>query len=571
VFSIWDLGLHRDGRRTARVVGLGLAAVAFGFALASVNFLPFIDYIDQSPRGGPGRGYEFAIAYSMPVAEIAAVAVPEMQGYLETYHGTNPFKLHTEYIGAVALLLAALGLYYSRRDRRFWFFGGLAVFTLTLAFGGNTPIYRLYYALLPGTQKFRAPSICFFLFSLAIVAMAALALEELARRVEEREVASRGVRNAAKPADDGLKPVLWIVGAVVAIGALMGAAAASGSQTGGSSAYRFFFFALLSGGVIWAWTGGRLQRTTAIILLALLTVGDLWIVDRHFFSTVPPPDEMYAADDVVDFLKAQPGHDRVWVLPSYRPAGMASLGQSGNYLMHFDIDQAGGEHGNQLQRWNQFVGAGTDSYVDWHNFLQNPVFRDAANIRYIVSGALLQAEGLREVHRGFTGVVYENPSALPRAYLVGEAVTTADPDGALALMNQPGFDPGRTAIVNEPASISLPKTPLEGDARLLSYEPDEVQVRTNASREALLVLADNYYQGWKARVDGREAPILRTDHTFRGVVVPAGQHTVVFRYEPTKLRIGFFIYLIGMILLIGYGAYELARLRRGRIPAPEEG
>jgi hypothetical protein len=46
---------------------------------------------------------------------------------------------------------------------------------------------------------------------------------------------------------------------------------------------------------------------------------------------------------------------------------------------------------------------------------------------------------------------------------------------------------------------------------------------------------------------------------------------VVFRYEPTKLRIGFFIYLIGMILLIGYGAYELARLRRGRIPAPEEG
>jgi hypothetical protein len=150
-------------------------------------------------------------------------------------------------------------------------------------------------------------------------------------------------------------------------------------------------------------------------------------------------------------------------------------------------------------------------------------------------------------------------------------MTTADPNGALALMNQPGFDPSRTAIVNQPASISLPKTPLEGDARLLSYAPDEVQVRTNASREALLVLADNYYQGWKARVDGREAPILRTDHTFRGVVVPAGQHTVVFRYEPTKLRIGFFIYLIGMILLIGYGAYELARLRRGRIPAPEEG
>lgn len=563
VFVIWDQGIHRDRRRTARVVGLGLAAVAFAFALASVNFLPFVDYIDQSPRGGPGRGYEYSTSYSMPVAEIAAVAVPEMQGYLDSYHGSNPFKLHTEYIGAVALVLAALGLYYSRRDRRFRFFAGLGIFTLTLAFGGNTPIYPLYYALLPGTRKFRAPSVCFFLFSLAIVAMAALALEELAKRVDEREAAQRGIRNAAPARDEPMKPALWIMGGVVAIGVLMGAAAASGSPTVGSAAYRFAFFAAATAGVLWAWTVGRLQRSATIAVLAFLTVSDLWIVDRHFFSTAPPPEVMYAADDVVDFLKAQPGHDRVWVLPTYRPAGMASLGQSGNYLMHFGIDQAGGEHGNQLQRWNQFVGAGVDSYVDWHNFLQSAVFPDAANIRYIVSGAPIQTSGvLREVHRGFSGIVYENTGALPRAYLVGEAVTTTDPNGALTLMSQPGFDPSRTAIVNAPASVKLPAARLEGDAQLASYAPDEVQVRTRASREALLVLADNYYEGWRARVDDREVPIVRTDHTFRGVVVPAGEHTVVFTYEPTKLRIGFAIYLVGMVLLVGYAIYELVRRRR---------
>jgi hypothetical protein len=394
VFAIWELGVYRDSRRTARVIGLGLAAVAFGFALASVNFLPFLDYVDQSPRAGPGRGYEYSTSFSMPVAEISAIAVPEMQGYLDSYHGSNPFKLHVEYMGAVALALAALGFYYSRRDRRFWFFVGLAVFTLTLAFGGNTPIYRLYYELLPGTKKFRAPSISFFLFSVSVIAMGALALEALARRVDERITARRGVRSVAPAEDGALKPAIWILGGVVALGVLLGAAAASGSPTGGSGAYRFAFFAVATAGILWGWTGDRLRPLAAMLLLSLVTVTDLWSVDRHFFNTVPSPEVMYAPDEVVNFLKSQPGRDRVWVLPSYTPPGMASLGQSGNYLMHFDIDQAGGEHGNQLQRWNEFVGAGTNSYIDWHNFLQNSAFPNAANIRYIVSGTPLAGSGL---------------------------------------------------------------------------------------------------------------------------------------------------------------------------------
>jgi hypothetical protein len=564
-FAIWDLGVYRDGRRVTRVVALGIAAVAFGFALASVNFLPFSGYIDQSPRAGPGRGYEYSTSFSMPIAELSAIAVPEMQGYLGTYHGTNPFKLHTEYMGAVALLLAALGFYYARRDRRFWFFVGLAVFTLTLAFGGNTPIYHLYYSLLPGTKKFRAPSISFFLFSLSLVVMGALALEALAKGVEERHGARFGVRRGEESPESALKPATWIFIGVVVVGFLMGAMAAS-APGGSGAAYRFAFFAAAAAAVLWSWMRGQLQRTATMLLLAVLTVSDLWIMDRHFFSTAPPPEEMYAADDVVDFLKSQPGHDRVWAFPSYVPPGMVALGHEGNYLMQFDIDQAGGEHGNQLQRWNEFVGAGTDTYVDWHNFLQNRVFMSAANVRYIISGAPIEGPGLREVHRGYSAVVYENTTALPRAYLVPEVVTTNVPDGALALMNQPGFDPSRTAVVND-AQVKLPAGPLEGSAQLASYTPDEVKVRTQASREALLVLADNYYPGWTARIDDRAAHIVRTDHTFRGIVVPAGEHTVTFSYEPGDLRTGFVIYLIGMILLVGYGVFAIVRRRRRTVPA----
>jgi uncharacterized membrane protein YfhO len=94
------------------------------------------------------------------------------------------------------------------------------------------------------------------------------------------------------------------------------------------------------------------------------------------------------------------------------------------------------------------------------------------------------------------------------------------------------------------------------------YEPDRVVVNTRASRPALMVLADNYYKGWVAKVDGREVPIYRTNHTFRGVVVPAGAHRVEFTFNPVDLYTGLYIHLASLALLAAYGVYLLVRRRR---------
>ena len=80
---------------------------------------------------------------------------------------------------------------------------------------------------------------------------------------------------------------------------------------------------------------------------------------------------------------------------------------------------------------------------------------------------------------------------------------------------------------------------------MTAHEPDRVTVQATASRPALMVLADNYYTGWKATVDGRETPIIRTNHTLRGVVVPAGTHAVEFTFHPDDLYTGFYLYLAG--------------------------
>src|SRR5690606_13576391 len=152
----------------AKVVGMGIGAVAFGFLLASVNFLPFQRYVSESPRGMTGgRGYEFSTSYSMPFRAVVGVAVPKQVGaaiqndrgeyVFAIYRGANPFRLHTEHLGGLVVVLFALGFAFSRADHSWRFFAGLAAFALSLSLGGNTPLYRLYYALLPGLNRFRAP------------------------------------------------------------------------------------------------------------------------------------------------------------------------------------------------------------------------------------------------------------------------------------------------------------------------------------------------------------------------------------------------------------------------------
>ena len=580
VFSIIALEVHRDRRRLAKVLALGLGSVAFGFLLASVNFLPFLDYVAQSPRGeSGGRGYEYSTSFSMPLAELTAIAVPEVSGYLESYRGTNPMKLHTEYMGAVMLLLVAIGFVNSRRNRYWWLFVGLGVFALTLALGGSTPIYRLWYEILPGTKRFRAPGIAFFVVAFALVAMAALALERLAEEVERRWSTLRGGRNE----EGTLVVVPWVVGGVVALGFVLGASAPTEA---GASAYRFALFAAVAGALIVLWIRGNLGSTLLALALAAITVVDLWIVDRDFFDTVPPPDEMFAADDVVDFLAAAGEGDRVWHLPF--PSGMVYRGVAGNYLMHFGIDQAGGEHGNQLQRWNEYLGAGQDTYVDWHNFLQNPRvvgtpeggqaigfdsepgFMEAANIRYVISGVPLAHTNLRQVHVG-SAFVYENEAALPRAYLVPRVESAEGDRGALEAMTGGEFDPRQVAWVSGPVPEGLGDGELTGAASIVSYEPDRVVVRAGPSRPAMLVLADNYYAGWVARVDGETTPVHRVNHTMRGVVVPAGEHEVEFTYEPGDLHLGFTIFAAGMGLLLLYGVFLAMRTLRRREPAAAAG
>ncbi|HUE96706.1 MAG TPA: hypothetical protein VMN39_08605, partial [Longimicrobiaceae bacterium] len=251
----------------------------------------------------------------------------------------------------------------------------------------------------------------------------------------------------------------------------------------------------------------------------------------------------------------------------------------GDFPMLYEIEQVGGEHPNPLRRWVEYIGAGTETYIDWHNLIIDPQvvntaegqavafgsrsgFLDAANIRYIISMVALEDPALREVHRG-SALVYENVNSLPRAYLA-PAVAEVPEGGAIAAMTSTEWDPRELAFVSSASGLELPATPLDGDAQVIEHTPDRVVVRASANRPALLVLADNFYAGWHATVNGQAAAVLPTNHTMRGVLVPAGASEVVFEFEPRNLYLGFYIYLAGLLVLSGFGAWAVLNRLRAR-------
>ncbi|HEX8904612.1 MAG TPA: YfhO family protein, partial [Longimicrobiaceae bacterium] len=478
------------------------------------------------------------------------------------YHGANGFKLHSEYLGATVLVLFALGFYYARRSRYWLFFAGTALFFLTMALGGNTPLYRLYWAILPGLKKFRAPDLAYCMVAFSLVAMAAVTLEMIARG---REAAAD--RKAAEVRENP-EAVLWIGGAVVVL-ALLGAAAL-GTQSAepgpGPAAgwLRFGFFAAGATVATWMWATRRIGPVAAMWILAAVTTLDLWSLGRKFFYTIPAPEEYYAEDDVAGFLQGQPGPFRVWPL-----GAQSAWPQQVDYPMLFGIDQAGGEHGNQLQRYNEYVGAGQGIAPDFHNFLQDPRFMAAANVRYLVSSQPLGVDWLREAFRGQSAIVYENTGALPRAWIVGEAIRVGEAQSLATLQSQ-RWDPRRNAVVESPRDLALAGPGIRGAARVTRSGTDREEVATEATGTGLLVVADNWYPDWKATLDGRPAEIYRTNHTFRGVVVPAGRHRVVFTFEPPSLRTGFIVYVATLALLAAYGAWLLvARYRRREVESAD--
>lgn len=172
----------------------------------------------------------------------------------------------------------------------------------------------------------------------------------------------------------------------------------------------------------------------------------------------------------------------------------------------------------------------------------------------------------RLIHSGDVKI-YENLDVLPRAFLLPNWTWQPDQTAVLQTMQQPNFDVRETAVLLGSGENHTGELDPNASATITHYKPERVTVQSRSSQPQLLLLSDANYPGWQVTVDGSSAELLQADGLFRGVLVPAGTHEVVFQFMPQSFRLGFMITAVGLILLalLGAALLILQRLDSRRI------
>ncbi|MGH7246092.1 MAG: YfhO family protein [Candidatus Levyibacteriota bacterium] len=151
--------------------------------------------------------------------------------------------------------------------------------------------------------------------------------------------------------------------------------------------------------------------------------------------------------------------------------------------------------------------------------------------------------------------IVENPTSLPKAYLVSDIISETNSIQILNLLFSTSFDPKKSVILEEKIKTIFSKHQT-GKVTTQQYEPDTIKIKTNAGFASILVLSDNYYPGWKAFIDNHQTKIYRADYTFRAIEVPAGNHTITFFYQPISLIAGGIISLICLCIMVVFFVLE---------------
>ena len=193
------------------------------------------------------------------------------------------------------------------------------------------------------------------------------------------------------------------------------------------------------------------------------------------------------------------------------------------------------------------------------NSLQLSPVLDLLGVRYVVFRGAPPPE-IKPRFQSHDYWVWENRSALPRAFIPRRVEVVPDDNERLFKLSLEDFNPQEVAYVETP--VNLPSE-CAGMVQIQSEIPTRIIMTSQMETPGLLVLADLWDVGWSATVNGQPAPILRTNHALRGVVVPPGSSKIEFRYHPASLTLS--LMLAGSALLVllawlGYGLFKPERI-----------
>jgi hypothetical protein len=554
-----------------RLFGLNLVVLLFFLSTVAISLAPLASWSKDTNRGvssGANQGQggldrDEAMSWSLPPEELASFVVPGLFGFSRQEGGENPsnilsyywgrmnFTQTTDYLGLLPWLLVPLPLIF-RRDRYTWLASAALVGGLVFSMGKYSLVYNLLFDYFPGINRFRVPKMIMFIPVMGIGVLAArgldLLLDEEIRRTRAFArymwgvlalplllAAAMGAEQAGKHlllrsfGDLIAQPTRYEQGPELAMQRWNNLVLETGLAAGVAAMYAAAL------GAYW-----RKWLPAALIpaVLCALYLADVGRVDRKYMFLVDVPQKAKTAKTpVMEFLAPR-------VTNQYRVLPMD--GSDPNALAGNQIPVVFTSFPVQQVRWQNFLDA----------LSLGSAMPDIINLKYLVLPADQYAKEKAQLGDKYQPVfqspdglmVLENRGVLPKGWLVPAAVQVDNPLQRIAALQSGDFNPAALALVESPPPLAMADPakaqPLpRQDVSVVSYEGDRIVLSAKAPQNALLVLGEKYYKGWKATVDGKHAEIYPVDHILRGVYLTPGEHKVEFVFDPTPYKIGKYLTL----------------------------
>ncbi len=501
-----------------------------GGLLSAVMWLPAWDYSHKTQRGGESDSLTFANQHAVPPAQLFGLVIPDWFGEPAgdpAYWGEPFYEEMTAYVGVLPLL--CLPLIWRTRRREVWLFATLALLGVILSLGKDGLLYRLLYEIIPPSRDFRAPGRFLFLTSIGLAGIMAITLTEIC----QRDLAER--RRLLRPLTHYVLPAaiigLWVWGMVLALRNYPNDLADQRAEYRAIQLAATVSFLILAGGVAWAW-GLDWRHSSVVGLLLLMCVNSLAVgwatqslieTDRLQLSPI-----WQAAERIVPKgVSADNGR----VMQMSPPPGIPNGASWTGYQSPQGYDPIA------PLEWTRLTER-TGQYILDPGSATNRIF----GVRYVLSGTPIENYGFgstayfENIGQSESGDFwfYENPYALPRAYLVERYEIEPDPAAVRDRIMNGEVDRGDVVLLDTDPGCEI--SGQGGTATMTDYAPNQVTLQLTSDGPGLLVLTDQYDDDWQVTVDGKPADLLRANDVTRAVCVPSGEHTVKFSYQPVALK-----------------------------------
>lgn len=580
LYCIFRAGMaFKDTRRLKDCLLFGIVPimiVVVGVSLAAVQLVPAAEFLSNSARGE--ASFEFCSYFSFPPENVITFLTPDIMGdsVQVRYWGRYYLWEMCAYIGIFPLLAAIFGVF-ARRDRYTAFFSGLAALSLVLAFGKYTPLLKFLYNYAPGFSFFRGNSKFILITTFSLATLSARGIDEIL------VVHGRALRR--------FSAAVLILSLAVAIGS----AALAFSQVGDMARWKailcwsaslprlfnfppdlgdaafvaasralavrsllaFSGFFVAGALLLFCRSRGALGPLSVRMLMIATVVVDLFLFGLRYTVSFSLK-QAYWPEMVLDFLREERDPFRVLTVDLLENMGM---------VQH--VSNMTGYGPNSVAWYRDYIDRSQGRKIDVPNALNfSPLF-NLLNVKYVLMSRAYSAnEGYFPLKVKTSSMrVYLNKRSLPRARLV-HAMEIMPVEEILGELLSPSFDPQRSVILEDgdcPAPEEGVGAPASEDALIDSYSPNRVMVRAKTAANAYLILADTWYPGWRAFVDGKETEIYRANYVQRAVYLGPGEHVVEFVYFPLTFKIGLGISVAALCGVI------IAAMRYGFFAADKRG